>query len=84
MTVSEKAKPYFAEMLDDLLAFWDTEGKHLGDTALFIAVSLKLGKRMLTEVCPMLDLELGECSVGAILVVKEAAERAAEKKQGKP
>ncbi len=73
--ISDKARPYFAGMVDDLVSFYQSTGKNLSDTQLFIQISLIFGDRMLSEVCPNLDLELGECSVGAIEVMKEAVER---------
>ena len=71
--VTLKARPYYASMADDLLAFYNTEGKYLNDMELFIRIAKKFGDRMLIDVCPFFDLDQLECAVGAVHFMKELA-----------
>ena len=74
--ITDKARPYYVAMVDDLLLFYLSVGKGLSDTQLFMEISNRFGDRLLVEVCPYLDLDIGECTIGAIAVMKEAAGRA--------
>lgn len=73
--ITEKARPYYANLLDDMLVFYIQEGQFLSDTRLFREVCVRFGDRMLAEVCPYLDLQIGECAIGAIEIMREAAGR---------
>ena len=73
--ITDKARPYYAAFVDDLLKFYNERGKNLGDNELFVEVALTFGPRLLVEVCPYIDGQIGECAVGAIEVMREAVSR---------
>ena len=79
--ITDEARTLYRHMAADLLAFFEAEGKYLEQTQLFVEVSLRFGKQMLSTVCPALNMDVGECSVGAIEVMKELAEAKAAQKE---
>lgn len=69
--ITNKARSYYHNIEDELISFYEEEGNKLSDRNLFIQTSIKFGDRMLKDVSIPLGLEFGECTVGAIALMKE-------------
>ena len=82
--ITDKMRPYYMSIMDDLLDFWLKSGRFMSEGNLFMEVCKRFGNRLLVEVCPFIEKSplhfgvheddddlVGECAIGAIEIMRE-------------
>lgn len=66
----ERMQELYKDLLPAMLKFYNETGYQLNDNELFLQICLRFGEAMIPRVCDVLNVELGECVIAAMALVK--------------